>query len=275
MNKKGQSLWEVVLLLALVCGIFVWMDFKKTTEANQFHDQSKQSNLADHCTGLINIGCGSKEAGNKTIPTSSTGVPISPIVPIAPIVTEPTVPTLEDTFGVSKETIASIGHLNWLEKIGASIVIVLFVTVVGGLFDAIGGWHILCFRRFLMPFLLGMGISTLTYIFHPVWYSWLVGLAVLPMMGTLCLGYAGGDNFDRGLWLFIQGAVGGLFLTLISLFFHTHLLFWGFYIVYAILSGVWGGIYKNWEQFFGDWVTGSLAICSLIFWVFLTLQFSL
>ena len=268
--KKGAVQWEIIVALVLFTGALLWMNFKKDTESNRFSGQSQQHQLTDRCVGLINIGCGGKEDVAKTpnIYQSGQKVVTEPVV-------EPVAPTLADSLGVSEKQLASIGHLNFWERIGASLVIMAFVMAMGGLCDAIGGWHILWFRRYLMPVLLGLGISTLTYVFHPVWYSFLVGLAVLPMMGTLCLGYSKDGNFGRGIWMFIQAAVGGLFLVLMSLFFHVHVLVWYLYLIYVIVAGVFGGLYKNWQQFRGDFITGAFALCSLIFWVYLTLQFNL
>jgi len=39
-------------------------------------------------------------------------------------------------------------------------------------------------------------------------------------------------------------------------------------------TGVWGGLYKNWKQWDGDWITGSW-LCSIILYVFLSLLFGL
>lgn len=43
MNRKGQAqLWEVVLLLALMLGVFIWLQYKKPSESNKFQDQATQ-----------------------------------------------------------------------------------------------------------------------------------------------------------------------------------------------------------------------------------------
>ena len=95
-------------------------------------------------------------------------------------------------------------------------------------------------------------------------------------MVTITLKYFdNGDNFGRGLWLFLNAVIGGIFLVGMSYIFHVHLLAWWLFIIYVIIAGIWGGLYKNWLQFLGDWVTGSLGLCSLIFYVFLTLLFNL
>jgi len=278
-NKKGQALWEIVLLLSVFCGIFLYMDYSKRTESNQFKDQSQQVNHTAESKpviSLINLNWSSSGDTKSKSVTSPNTVPTTPVAKtVEPIVVEPVVPTLEDTFGVTKQQIANIGHLNWVERIFASIVIILVVMFVGGLLDAIGGWHIIQMRRYAMPALLSIGVGTLNYIFNPVWVSWLICIAIWPMMGTLTLKYMSGDNFGRAEWLFLQAVTGGIFLTLISLFFHCHILAWWLFIIYSIIAGIGGGTYKNVNQFKGDFWTGSLCLCSLILYVFFSLQFKL
>ena len=279
-NKVAQVSMEVVLCIAVFAGLLLYMDFKKTTESNQFRDQSKQTNFDYKNTGLFNIVFGgSKDCGGKSNPCIAyVTAPVSPtsvVKKVEPNIVEPVMPTMEDTFGVTKQQIANIGHLNWIERIFASIVIILVVMFVGGLLDAIGGWHIIQMRRYAMPALLSIGIGTLNYIFNPVWVSWLICIAIWPMMGTLTLKYMSGDNFGRAEWLFLQAVTGGIFLTLISLFFHCHILAWWLFIIYSIIAGIGGGTYKNVNQFKGDFWTGSLCLCSLILYVFFSLQFKL
>ena len=266
-SKKGQSLWEIVLLLSLFCGIFLYMDFKKQTESNQFRDQSQQHQLTDHCTGLINIGCGSRDTGDKKTPLVAAEAPES-------VVTESTTPSLADVLGVSKEQLAKIGHVSSQERWKVDLIIILVIMTLGGHLDALGGKHWLFCRRWIMPFLLGVGVSAIIYSFFPVWYSFLAIFAVYPMAGTLTLPYSGDGNFGRAVWLLINAIVGGLFLTLVTYFCHAPLLFWWIYLIYVILAAVWGGRYRLWSQFPGDWITGSLGLCSLIFYVYLTLLIS-
>jgi len=282
-NKIAQVSMEVIVLMAVFAGVFVWMDFKKTTESNQFRDQSKQTNVDYKSNGLVNLVFGgSKDCGSKQNPcivTAPQPVLVNSnvvIPPVEPVIIEPVMPTIENTFGITKEYTASIGHLNWLERLGLCILIILVVAGVGGLLDAIGGDGALFCRRFIMPFLVAGGISTMVYAFHPVWYSWLVGLLVTPAIVTLSFAYKryGEGNFSRAMWLFMNAVVMGLGIFLISTFFHAHLLTWYFYGWYAITTGVWGGLYSSWEQFLGDWVTGAW-LCSLPFYIYLTLQFSL
>jgi hypothetical protein len=278
-NKVAQVSMEVIVLLVAFCGIFLYMDYSKRTESNQFKDQSQQVNHTAESKpviSLINLNWSSSGDTKSKSVTSPNTVPTTPVAKtVEPIVVEPVMPTLEDTFGVSKQQLANIGHLNWVEKIFASIVIILVVMFLGGLLDAIGGDDIIELRRYAMPALLSIGVGTLNYIFNPVWVSWLICIAIWPMMGTLTLKYMSGDNFGRAEWLFLQAVTGGIFITLISLFFHCHILAWWLFIIYSIIAGIGGGTYKNVNQFKGDFWTGSLCLCSLILYVFLSLQFKL
>jgi hypothetical protein len=102
-----------------------------------------------------------------------------------------------------------------------------------------------------MPVILGV-ISSISC------HSWWVGVLCLPACGTLCLGYFSGENWGRALWLFVQAIALGLGLTLF------HFLSWWLFIPYCVLSGVLGGIYKNWYQPVGDFITGFYL--SLFIW---------
>lgn len=128
----------------------------------------------------------------------------------------------------------------------------IYFNIIGllicGALNAIGGhsWHNA--RRFVMPILIAILISINIHI-------WWVGIISMPVIGTLCLGYFGGNNFGRALWLFLQAIVIGIGLLLTG-----HIL-WYFYLGYIIGAGVLGGIYKNWKQILGDSISGSyLAI---------------
>lgn len=92
--------------------------------------------------------------------------------------------------------------------------------------------------------------------------DWWAGLLVLPVIGTLCLGYFSDKNWGRALWLFLQAAVAGLGLAL------THHLFgdWVTYAVYIVGAGVLGGTYKNWWQPWGDFIAG-MYLASILFFV--------
>lgn len=108
------------------------------------------------------------------------------------------------------------------------ILIKLIIDSVCGALNALGGWHILWMRRYLMPVLIGVGCSLSAHI-------WWLGFLVLPVIGTLCLKYFGGGKFGRGLWLFLQAVVIGL-----GLFLTGHLA-WYFYFPYTVVAGILGG----------------------------------
>lgn len=123
------------------------------------------------------------------------------------------------------------------------------ITILGsGALNAWGGysWHNA--RRYLMPVLLGGEAGFI------VWENkrkdWWAGLLVLPVIGTLCLGYFNGKNWGRALWLFLQAIIIGLGLTL------TGHIQWFIYIPYIIGAGILGGIYRNWWQPLGDFISG-------------------
>ncbi len=124
------------------------------------------------------------------------------------------------------------------------IAIKIIIDLCCGALDAWGGhsWHNA--RRFIMPALIAIAVSTITGV-------WWLGITILPVMGTLCLGYFSGENWGRALWLFTQAVVIGLGCSLLG-----HLS-WYFYIPYIIGAGLLGGLYKNWKQIYGDFITGS------------------
>lgn len=77
-------------------------------------------------------------------------------------------------------------------------------------------------------------------------------------MGTLTLGYSKYGNAGRGLWMWLQAMSMGLGLTL------TGHLAWYIFVSYIVLMGAYGGIYRNWQQKFGDFGAGFGL--SLILW---------
>lgn len=109
--------------------------------------------------------------------------------------------------------------------------------------NAAGGAFQHNYRRFVMPVILAISVSFITHI-------WWVGLIVLPVIGTLCLGYFSGKNWGRALWLFLQAVMISIGLTITG---HVSLIIM---IPYVIGSGLLGGIYKNWYQPIGDAITG-------------------
>lgn len=119
----------------------------------------------------------------------------------------------------------------------------IIVILACGALNSWGGfsWHDA--RRFIMPVVLAVTASFLTHI----WWS---GFLVLPVIGTLCLGYFSDKNWGRGLWLFLQAVMIGLGLTI------TGHIYWFIYVPYVIGAGILGGIYKNWWQPLGDFITG-------------------
>ena len=92
-NKVAQVSMEVVLCMAVFAGLLLYMDFKKTTESNQFRDQSKQTNFDYKSTGLVNLVFGgSKDCGSKANPCVISAAPTivksSPLVVFEPLVPE-------------------------------------------------------------------------------------------------------------------------------------------------------------------------------------------
>lgn len=128
-----------------------------------------------------------------------------------------------------------------------------------GTLNAIGGafWHNA--RRFIMPILLGGEDSLI--IWENKKKDWWAGLLVIPVIGTLILGYKrfGEGNLSRALWLLVQAAVIGLGMTITG-----HIL-WLIYVPYIIGAGVLGGLYKNWWQPLGDFIAGSYLSMIVLF----------
>lgn len=144
------------------------------------------------------------------------------------------------------------------------IFIELIADFICGILDALGGYHWLFARRYIMPFICALMACLASQ-------TWWLGLTMLPAMGTLTIGYPfNGNNFGRGLWLFVQAAVFGAgacftgHLMLDLWFIHLHGLM--IYVPYVILAGLLGGIYKNWKQTVGDMVTGTY-LCSIILFI--------
>lgn len=134
------------------------------------------------------------------------------------------------------------------------MIIYKFILVaIAGIIDAMGGYRFLWARRYLMPFLIGVGISVATQM-------WWTGFLVLPALGTLCIGYSGGKWLIRGLWMALQAfAIGlGLFLA--------HFIAWYFYVPYILISGILGATLYNIDQVVGDFIFGSF-LASIVFMV--------
>ena len=130
------------------------------------------------------------------------------------------------------------------------LAIKLCIASLCGALDGIGGLCWLPARRFIIPVVLCVSVSTLLHI-------WWIGLLVLPVIGTLVLGYKnfGSGKFSRGCWLFVQYVIVGL-----GLFLTGHLA-WYFYFPYAVLGGVLGGTLISVEQFLGDFIDGLFLGC--------------
>lgn len=140
------------------------------------------------------------------------------------------------------------------------VIIKIVVDLLCGALNAIGGysWHNA--RRYIMPVLLGGEAALIAW--ENKKQDWWAGLLVLPVIGTLCLGYKnfGNGNLSRALWLFVQAVVIGLGLTI------TGHLAWAVYIPYIVFAGVLGGIYKNWQQVWGDMIAG-IYLGSIVYFI--------
>ena len=121
----------------------------------------------------------------------------------------------------------------------------LITVILAGVLNSWGGHSFLPARRFIMPVLLGVVASICCH-------TWWVGLMILPVMGTLCLGYSdfGTGNFARACWLCLQASIICFGVTV------TGHLGWYFAIPYIVFAGVLGGLYKNWQQIWGDLIAG-------------------
>ncbi len=121
----------------------------------------------------------------------------------------------------------------------------IFIAISCGALNALGGYHWLFCRRYIMPFILAVGFSIVTH-------TWWVGSMVLPVMGTLCLGYFKIKNqfLSRGGWLALQAFVIG-----IGVFLTGHLP-WFLYVPNVVLAFVAGGLLYNMKQIEGDVLFG-------------------
>ena len=127
----------------------------------------------------------------------------------------------------------------------------LLTDFICGALDSLGGYHWLFCRRFIMPSVLAVCSSLVCGV-------WWIGILCLPACGTRCLGYFSGQNWGRALWLFTQAVA----LSIGLLLFHH--LAWYFFVPYIVGAGIRGGIYKNWYQPVGDFITGFYL--SLFIW---------
>ncbi len=134
------------------------------------------------------------------------------------------------------------------------LIIKLVISLVCGALDALGGFCFLPARRFILPFVLAVSVSIFLHI-------WWIGALILPVIGTLCLGYKdfGSGKFSRGFWLFVQYVLVGLGLFL------THHLSWYVYIPYCVLGGILGGSLVDVFQPIGDMIEGIILGAILLF----------
>ena len=119
----------------------------------------------------------------------------------------------------------------------------LIIDLACGALFAWGGFDFLAARRYIMPCVIAIYLSIVCHIY------WL-GLTVLPVCGTLCLGYSGTKGGYRGFWLFLQSFVIGL-----GLFLTGHLS-WYFYLPYVIISGILGSTLFDVFQILSDSIFG-------------------
>ena len=125
------------------------------------------------------------------------------------------------------------------------LLIKLLISSICGILDAVGGYCWTPARRFIMPSILAISVSSFLHI-------WWIGLCVLPVIATLCLAYKnfGSGKFSRGCWLFVQYVLCGL-----GLFLTGHLA-WYFYLPYCVLGGILGGSLIDVFQPIGDFIEG-------------------
>ena len=123
------------------------------------------------------------------------------------------------------------------------IFVKIVADILSGILNSLGGYHWLFCRRYIMPVILCISVSTITHI-------WWLGFTVLPVIGTLCLKYFSPQSWGRALWLCLQAIIIGLGLTILG-----HLA-WYFYVPYILLTFGLGYVYKDWWQPLGDFVTG-------------------
>lgn len=133
------------------------------------------------------------------------------------------------------------------------IFIKIITDIICAALNSLGGHGFLWMRRYVMPVIIGVSLSIIIHI-------WWVGLMVLPVMGTLCLGYFGKGFWGRGSWLALQALIIGLGLFL------TNHLSWYFYIPYVLVSLLLGGFLYDLEQIIGDIIFG-VGLSSIVFLV--------
>ncbi len=116
------------------------------------------------------------------------------------------------------------------------------------------------FRRYIMPVILGIGISLASHI-------WWLGLTTLPVIGILVMGYGPksilykylSDAGARGMYMFLAAWAIGLGPVLTG-----HLVLY-FYAPYIIIAGILGATLRNLNEIIGDLLFGSFLSSIIIF----------
>lgn len=111
-------------------------------------------------------------------------------------------------------------------------------------------WHDA--QRFILPIILGIGISFITH-------TWWLGFTTLFMIGALVEGYGSnsplyhslGDASARGMWMFLVCLLAGLGC------FIFHHIGWYFYLPYIILAGIIGSTLRNFNNAIISWISGA------------------
>lgn len=126
------------------------------------------------------------------------------------------------------------------------IFIKIILDLICGFLFSWGGKSFIEARRFIMPIIISCGVSISIH-------TWWIGLLILPVMGTLCLGYPkfiSNQFFARGLWLALQAFIIGLGCLILG-----HLS-WYFYIPYIVIAFLLCGFLYNIKQIIGDAIFG-------------------
>jgi hypothetical protein len=136
------------------------------------------------------------------------------------------------------------------------LILKLSIEVIGAVCKLIGElwWH--NSQRFIMPVCYGIAVSIVSH-------TWWLELTVLPMIGTISLGYKDfgtSDAFDRGMWLFLIGITAGLGPAL------THHLSWFVLVPFCVICGVWGATTRGLWNVIIALVSG-LLLMSLIWFI--------
>jgi hypothetical protein len=131
------------------------------------------------------------------------------------------------------------------------LILKFFIDAVCGVLFSLGGAGFLWMRRYVMPVVIAITFSIVTH-------TWWLGILVLPVIGTLCIGYRGGEFLVRGAWMLLQATVIGIGAFL------THHLSWYFYVPYCLGAFVLGGTLYSLYQIIGDFIFG-FALALILF----------